>query len=178
MNLRVLSLLVYGFVCHASDVEIYCKILENQLPQYISYPDSNLYNESISSFYSGQERDLAPACIFRPRNAHDVARFVKIVTNNADDCTKRPPFAIRSGGHTIWTGAANIDGTGITVDMRYLNQSVLSHDKTVVSLGPGALWSDVYPRLGQHNLTVMGGRVSGIGVGGLSTGGKMIPAIW
>lgn len=71
----------------------------------------------------------------------------------------------------IWPGSANIEA-GITVDLRAMNSTVLNEDKTVLSLGPGGVWSEIYPLLEPHNLTVMGGRVPGIGVGGLATGGE------
>lgn len=73
----------------------------------------------------------------------------------------------------IWEGAANIQG-GITVDMRAMNETVLNEGKTIVSLGPGGIWTDVYAFLDPHNLTVMGGRVNGIGVGGFSLGGTLM----
>ena len=44
-------------------------------------------------------------------------------------------------------------------------------DGGVARLGAGAVWSDVYRELVPRNLTVMGGRVTGIGVGGFITGG-------
>lgn len=47
----------------------------------------------------------------------------------------------------------------------------LSTDKKIASIEPGNLWFDIYTRLAQDNLAVVGGRVSGIGIGGLTTGG-------
>ncbi|POS68898.1 hypothetical protein DHEL01_v212709 [Diaporthe helianthi] len=85
---------------------------------------------------------MSPGCIFRPTSTQDVAAFVKSVTKYNDT-----QFAIRGGGHTLWTGAANING-GITVDMRLIEDT----------------------KLEEYNLTVMGGRVPGIGVGGFATG--------
>ncbi|KAH8891930.1 oxidoreductase FAD-binding protein [Thozetella sp. PMI_491] len=143
-----------------------CKALESQLPGQVSYPESTSYNESISSYYSGQEKDLEPGCIFAPKDASEVSKFIKLATAGGS----RIQFAIRSGGHTIWKGAANIDG-GITVDLRLMNSVMLSADQKVASIGGGGIWSEIYPQLVPYNLTVMGGRVSGIGVGGFSTGG-------
>lgn len=99
--------------------------------------------------------------------------FIKIINRKAGDSARRatqPRFAIRSGGHTIWGGDANIEG-GITVDMRSMNSLVLSPDRKVAMLGVGGIWSEIYEQLVPYNLTVMGGRVAGIGVGGLATGG-------
>ena len=44
-------------------------------------------------------------------------------------------------------------------------------DAGVVQVGAGLVWDDVYSSLSPLNLTVVGGRVSGIGVAGLSLGG-------
>ncbi|RYP11695.1 hypothetical protein DL767_011016 [Monosporascus sp. MG133] len=142
-----------------------CKLADAQIPGRISYPDSTTYNSSVTSYYSDQERELNPCCIFRPTTTSEVSQFVKLVA--ANKCTQ---FAIRGGGHTLWTGAANIDG-GITVDMRAMNGVVLSDDQKVAQLGPGGIFSEIYPQLVPYNLTVMGGRVPGIGVGGFLAGG-------
>lgn len=81
-------------------------------------------------------------------------------------------FAVKSGGHAAFAGASNIDN-GVTIDLINLNQISLSSDKTQVSVGPGNVWYDVYNHLQPHNVTVIGGRVSAIGVGGLTLGGGM-----
>lgn len=155
------------------DAKAYCQLLQSEIPNRVAYPETPTYNESISSYYSGQERDIRPGCIFQPETAHEVSQFIKLITRKDATCSRAPPqFAIRSGGHMIWPGSANID-QGITVDLRKLNSLVLNEDKTVASLGVGGIWSDIYPQLVPHNLTVMGGRVTGIGVGGLATGGTL-----
>jgi FAD/FMN-containing dehydrogenase len=143
-----------------------CKTLDAKIPGRVSYPDSTAYNASISSYYSGQERDLNPGCIFRPTSTSEVSQFIKLVTSSGNT-----QFAVRGGGHTLWPGAANVDG-GITVDMRAMNSLSLSEDHKIAHLGAGAVFSDIYPQLTPYNLTVMGGRVPGIGAGGFVTGGK------
>ncbi|KAG9080807.1 hypothetical protein FRC06_006138 [Ceratobasidium sp. 370] len=40
-----------------------------------------------------------------------------------------------------------------------------------VDVGPGLIWDDVYAALEPHNVTVVGGRATGIGVGGFILGG-------
>ena len=151
------------------DVPSICRQIDQHLPGRISYPDGPAYNESQSSYYSGQESDLQPGCIFQPRDTIEVSQFVKLIGGGHGAPASQ--FAVRSGGHTIWGGAANIDG-GITVDLRCLNTLTVSADRKVASIGAGVVWSDIYPQLVPQNLTVMGGRVSGIGVGGFTTGGN------
>ncbi|KAF2103683.1 FAD-binding domain-containing protein [Rhizodiscina lignyota] len=152
------------------DIASYCKLLASKVG-HVSYPGSSTYNDSISSYYSGQERQLHPGCVFSPTCAEDVSRFIKLINpGHGYGSYRGPQFALRSGGHMIWTGAANIQG-GITVDMGSMNSLQLSEDRKIVSLGSGGIWSEIYPVLDKYNLTVMGGRVPGIGVGGFSTGG-------
>lgn len=79
-------------------------------------------------------------------------------------------FAVKSGGHAAFSGASNIDN-GIVIDLVKLNQVTVSDDKKETSVGPGNVWYDVYSKLDPMGLSVIGGRVSAIGVGGLTLGG-------
>ena len=51
-------------------------------------------------------------------------------------------------------------------------KSVVYHPSNgTVGVGTGLLWDDVYAALEPFNVTVVGGRISGIGVAGLTLGG-------
>lgn len=80
-------------------------------------------------------------------------------------------FAVRGGGHMWWAGSANIQN-GVTIDLSAMNQVTVSNDHTITSVGGGALWQDVYLKLDAMNLSASGGRVSDVGVGGLTLGGR------
>ncbi|KAL8870279.1 MAG: hypothetical protein Q9174_003638 [Haloplaca sp. 1 TL-2023] len=144
-----------------------CQIIDSKIAGRIFYPGSTTYDASIASYYGDSERELSPSCIFRPENTSEVQTFVRWVTSGR---CKNNQFAVRGGGHTFWSGAANIQ-PGITVDMRAMNSLQLSADKKIAGIGGGALWDQIYPQLVPYNLTVMGGRIPGIGVGGFATGG-------
>ena len=73
----------------------------------------------------------------------------------------------------MFAGASNIQG-GLTIDLAQLNQIQVSLDKTLTHVGAGNRWIDVYSRLEEHHLTVIGGRVADIGVGGLTLGGNAL----
>ena len=81
-------------------------------------------------------------------------------------------FAVKSGGHAAFAGASNIED-GVTIDLGNLNSISLSSDKSQASIGTGNTWYDVYTYLQPKGVTVIGGRVSAIGTGGLTTGGGM-----
>ena len=71
----------------------------------------------------------------------------------------------------MFAGASNAVG-GITIDLKHLNGITLSEDQETASIGPGNRWGDVYEKLEPKGLTVIGGRVSNVGVGGFMLGGK------
>ena len=70
----------------------------------------------------------------------------------------------------MFTGASNI-GQGVTIDLLNLDNVTVSQDQTQVSIGAGARWYDVYSQLEPQGISVIGGRVADIGVGGLTLGG-------
>lgn len=100
-----------------------------------------------------------------PTTAQDVAAVVK--TAKRFQC----PFAVKGGGHTFFKGANSIQD-GISVDLQRLNQVTPNKDGTA-SVGPGNRWGRVYDILDGHGLTVMGGRVASVGVGGLLVSGGL-----
>lgn len=101
---------------------------------------------------------MQPACIVSPGNVEDVSTAVKTLVQlheQGQSCL----FAIRSGGHTSWAGASNIQG-GVVIDLRGLNAVKLSSDRETVEVGVGAHWGDVYEALDPLGLSVNGGRAS------------------
>lgn len=137
-------------------------------PDKLAYPESPAYDESLASYYSAQQAGIRPACIVTPKTVQDVSEAVKILATH----TEKGPckFAIRSGGHTSWVGSSNIAG-GVTLDLRGLNSIDLSEDGKTVRVGSGATWDAVYRKLDPLGRSVAGGRVAGVGVGGLTLGG-------
>ncbi|SMR50220.1 unnamed protein product [Zymoseptoria tritici ST99CH_3D1] len=141
-----------------------CSTLRTALPgKVFGASDTAGYQESKSEYFSDWNGDINPACFVVPTEAEDVALIVK--TAKDTHC----PFAAKSGGHTYFESASNIEN-GITIDFRGLNQVTPNGDGTV-SLGPGGRWGDVYDTLDPLNITVLGGRLRHIGVGGLLLGG-------
>ena len=126
---------------------------------------------SSSSHWSKQEESLAPSCIVSPTSAKDVETAVKTLALLSKTGVLGCKFAIRGGGHTPWAGSANING-GVTIDLRSINKVSVNAEGNVTSVGAGAVWGDVYRAMDAKNLTVVGGRGSSIGVGGLLTGGE------
>ncbi|KAI0100928.1 putative oxidoreductase [Nemania sp. FL0031] len=110
-------------------------------------PGSAGYNASVASYFSPQAASVRPACYVAPQTTPEVSAVVKSLTSSANGGPHE--FAVRSGGHT-WFADANSSPGGVTIDLRGLRAVVLSVDRSTV---------------------VAGGRVAGVGVGGLTLGG-------
>ena len=108
-----------------------------------------------------------PACRFAPKCTEDVSRAIAILSESV--CK----FAVRGGGHMSWAGAANIQD-GVTIDLGLMKDVTVSRDSKTTSVGSGARWQDVYLKLDAMNLSVAGGRVYDVGVGGLLLGGESL----
>ncbi|KAI7201537.1 hypothetical protein KC316_g672 [Hortaea werneckii] len=129
-----------------------------------AYPKSPAYHLEEAGYWSAVQAEVEPYCFFEPEDS--VAVAVTMLLSRLTQC----PFAVKSGGHAAFANASNIAG-GITINMARMNEVKLSEDESVAKVGPGNTWYDVYTALEDRNLTVVGGRVADIGVGGLTLGG-------
>lgn len=141
-----------------------CAFLDFTLPGRIGFPGSPVYQTEGANYWSLQQVASTPVCRFSPTTAADVS--IGVLSLRVSKCK----FAVKSGGHGAFSGASNING-GVTVDLKNLNQITLSRDQKVTLVGAGNTWHRVYNYLDPRGLTVVGGRVSDIGVGGLTLGG-------
>ncbi|KAM0424329.1 hypothetical protein ACHAPT_010475 [Fusarium lateritium] len=122
------------------------------------------YEAFTSSYWSANQGDVDPHCIFKPSKAKQVS--VVVLLSRLKQC----PFAAKSGGHAAFAGASSVEG-GITISFTNLQGVSLSKDKKIASIEPGNTWGPVFEQLSKSDVTVIGGRLSNIGVGGLTTGG-------
>jgi FAD/FMN-containing dehydrogenase len=139
--------------------------MSSVLTQNVLLSSSPEYEEANQSYFTAFNNDISPLAIACPTSAEDVSVLLKELAKSE---TK---IAVRGGGHTPWKGAANIHN-GITIDMRGLKGVRLSIDETIVSVGAGERWENVYEVLEKRGLAVGGGRVSRVGVTGLTLGGE------
>ena len=136
------------------------------LPQSVFFPNTTTYT-SIEQSYFSATAVLAPSCFVQPTTTEEVQSFITTITQPGLTCD----FAIKSGGHSPSVGASDIHSPGITLDLKNLNTVSVSQDHSVVSVGTGATWFDVYKVLDPLGRTAAGGRNGGVGVGGLTLGG-------
>lgn len=130
-------------------------------------PNDSEYQDTVDTHWSLAAR-LNPNCFVQPHDAGEVAKVVNtlVEANKIEACR----FAIRSGGHQTWAGAANIED-GVTVDLSQMNSTTYNADNKTASIQPGARWGSVYKTLDALGVAVPGGRASTVGVAGLATGG-------
>jgi FAD/FMN-containing dehydrogenase len=133
----------------------------------VVYPDSDAYKTSVGSYWA-ENVQLEPTCIVQPLTAQDVAVAVtRLVAADEGACK----FAVRSGGHTVWAGANNIED-GVTIDLSMMNSTTYNQEEGTASILPGSRWGAVYKTLAEYNVTVPGGRAADVGVAGFLIGGK------
>ncbi|KAH9071148.1 FAD dependent oxidoreductase [Lactarius deliciosus] len=125
----------------------------------VFFPPSPQYAVDISHTYASSSE--ASACSVEPGSADDVSKILRIIGST------RTPFAVKGGGHTGNPGFSSTRGVHISM-IRFNNVTVRSG---TVELGPGLTWDQVYAALDPTGVNVVGGRVPGVGVAGLTLGG-------
>ncbi|KAJ5296853.1 MFS transporter [Penicillium atrosanguineum] len=141
-----------------------CESLSFLFSTKVSAQNSTGYNNFTGSFWSVQQEEVQPHCVFRPTVNTEVSTAVLL--SRYTDCE----FAARSGGHAAFTGASSAPG-GISIWFKDMNEVALNDDKSVASIQPGNNWLSVYSALEPYGLAVIGGRAASIGVGGFMLGG-------
>jgi hypothetical protein len=142
--------------------------------------DALAIEKSMNAYWAKQETEAIPACIVQPKTEQELSLAVSMIKQTFTACINHPDpkqrgdvdgfFAVRSGGHSPVSGAASI-WNGVLIDMSYFDQVEISEDGKSVKIGVGARWGNVYSKLEDKGLAVVGGRNSEVGVGGLVLGG-------
>ncbi|KAJ7577570.1 hypothetical protein C8J56DRAFT_1007243 [Mycena floridula] len=121
------------------------------------------YVADISHFVPSSSQNST--CSVEPISVADISTIIKIL--GRDDI--RAPFAVKSGGHATNIGFSSSLGVQISMS-KFTNLTYDSATQTV-ALGSGLTWDQVYAELQQFNVTVVGGRIPGVGVGVVLGGG-------
>lgn len=124
-------------------------------------------NHAASKLWSNFQAGVRPQCRVEPSTVEEVAHVLGVVRR------KSCRFAVLGGGKSPFKGSSNAE-KGITIDLQRLN-SVRLHDlasaSPYVTVGGGALWTDVYAALEPYNMYAVGTRASFTGVAGSILGG-------
>ncbi|KAJ7593193.1 FAD-binding domain-containing protein [Mycena floridula] len=140
-----------------------CHLLQAALPGQVFFPGSLEYAADVSHFESSSSQNST--CSVEPVSAVDISTILKII--GRDDI--RAPFAVKSGGHSTNIGFSST--LGVQISMTKFTNVIYDGAAQTVAIGPGLTWDQVYAQLEQFKVTVVGGRVPGVGVGLLLGGG-------
>jgi FAD/FMN-containing dehydrogenase len=129
-------------------------------------PLSIEYFQQQQNYWSTGCGALKPSCILYPKNAEEVSTIVQILNENNET------FAVKSGGHNPNAGFSSIQD-GPLISTKELNEVTFDPASMTVRVGPGNDWQDVHKALEGTNVTVVGGRIGEVGVGGYVVGGGL-----
>jgi FAD/FMN-containing dehydrogenase len=135
----------------------------------VDMPLSLAYEDEQQNYWSAACSAMRPRCILAPRTAQEVADIVTELHGTTD------LFAIKSQGHMPNNGFASID-RGILVSLKNLNQVTYDPGTQTVVAGSGQTWAHLMEPLLEMGRTVVGGRLSDVGLGGYLLGGKSAAA--
>lgn len=109
-------------------------------------PGSEAYESSVQSYFSLKNSETRPFCIVVARSSSEVSAAVRSLSRGRELGKDSCRFAIRSGGHTPFKGAASIDD-GVLLDLRRLDAPGVSEDRRSIVASPGWTWDQVTERL-------------------------------
>ncbi|KAF8724704.1 hypothetical protein AX14_008667 [Amanita brunnescens Koide BX004] len=127
----------------------------------VFYPDSVHYNHDI--YHWARSSSAFSACTVEPGTAEDVGKILQILGRT------RTPFGVKSGGHSANPGFSSSEG--VLIAMYRFNNVIYDPVSKTADIGTGLIYDDVYAALAPYGVSVLGGRVSGLGVGGFALGG-------
>ncbi|PMD36579.1 FAD-binding domain-containing protein [Hyaloscypha variabilis F] len=123
-------------------------------------PSLKIYTPSHPSFkiintYFNLSLTAHPLAITRPTNTLQISQILSFTS------THSIPFTVRSGGHDSY-GRSAISGS-LIIDVRELDEIVLSSDQTSVRIGGGVISENLTKFLAPHGLVAVQGGCSSVG---------------
>ncbi|CBX97956.1 hypothetical protein IAQ61_000864 [Plenodomus lingam] len=146
-----------------------CSEIKQALPGKVLEPQllALEYAFEKQQYWSTSLRTVDPACIVQPVDANDVSVVVKILNKYPE-----VKFATRSGGHDPNVGHATVQD-GVLITMTDIVGATYDAQNHVAYVKPGGEWNDVISDLEPSGVTIAGGRLGLVGVGGLLLGGGL-----
>ncbi|KAI1103459.1 FAD-binding domain-containing protein [Jackrogersella minutella] len=157
---RLLGLLAYVAIASASTV---VASIQSDLGGLLSPGASISHNVSVaprwSEFHAPQ-----PGTIVTVATEADVEATVQYCLQ------QNIPFLAQNGGHG-WSGAFHLGEDGLVINLRGLNNTVFSADKTQATIGGGAIISEVIAQAYSNDVQVLTGNCNCVGALGAGLGG-------
>ncbi|TFY66022.1 hypothetical protein EVG20_g5067 [Dentipellis fragilis] len=142
-----------------------CQSIANAISSASSvfYPGSPNYVADISHWANSSTENAV--CSVEPGTADDVGAILRILGSS------RTSFGVKGGGHSPNPGFSSTKG--VEISMARFSEVTYHESSQTVDIGPGLVWENVYAALEPHNVSVVGGRISGVGVSGFTLGGGL-----
>ncbi|KAE8221997.1 hypothetical protein CF319_g4736 [Tilletia indica] len=121
------------------------------------------YVQSVQHSWNQQQSYYKPACVIYPKETNDIALTYQAITQN------NIPYGVKSGSHGVAYGWCATPG--VLIDLVKMDNVEYVAERGVAILGPGNRWGRVYDILAEQGQTVIGGRVTDVGMGLLLNGG-------
>ncbi|KAI0389939.1 FAD-binding domain-containing protein [Xylariaceae sp. FL0594] len=137
-----------------------CGDIDAALPGRVSYPLDLAYTQETNNYWSGALKQIKPACLVLPTSAAEVSAVVNVLNTYPD-----VRFAVKSGGHDPNPGHASVSD-GILIATAKMKGATYDPVTGLASVGPGGEWNDVIGDLEPYGVTIVGGRLGLVGVGG------------
>ncbi|THU98265.1 FAD-binding domain-containing protein [Dendrothele bispora CBS 962.96] len=164
--MKIAILLVLSVIAAArcqGSADTACSLIQSKLGDKVSFPGSAAYAEAIAHFEPTSSQNST--CSVAPTSADEVSTILEIV--GREDI--RAPFAVKASGHANNVGHSSTVGVQIALSS-FTNVSY-DPEASTATFGPGLSWDEIYEYLEQFNVSVVGGRVPGVGVGLVLGGG-------
>lgn len=123
------------------------------------------YIATRENYWSTRQGTYAPACVVYAETSKDVSLTIRAI--KAADSR----FAIKAGGHSPNKYFSSVED-GVLIDLGSMTAKSYDAETTLATYEPGSSWGELYKYYEQYGVTVMGGRVSGVGTG-LALGGGL-----
>ncbi|KAI0058465.1 FAD-binding domain-containing protein [Artomyces pyxidatus] len=127
----------------------------------VSSPSSEFYSSDIGHWSVSSTANST--CSVEPGTVADVGRLLQTLASS------RIPFAVKGGGHTTNPGFSST--SGVQVSMARFSEITVDKASQTVDVGAGVTWDEVYIALEPVGVNVVGGRIPGVGVAGVTLGG-------
>ncbi|KAF9512344.1 hypothetical protein BS47DRAFT_1394234 [Hydnum rufescens UP504] len=132
-----------------------CYAIQRAVPTArVSYPGSELYTSDTYHWLPSSSQ--ASACSVEPATVQDVSKIIKILGRHYT------PFAIKAGGRATNPGFSSTPG--VQIALSGFKDVTYNKDKHTATAGAGLSWAELYTKLQPLGVTVVGGRIVGVGM--------------
>ncbi|KAK6531739.1 hypothetical protein TWF694_002914 [Orbilia ellipsospora] len=148
--------------------EIACLALQIAFGSKLAQQGTGNYNSWNNPSFWSATTYMTPTCVFKPANANDVSLAIRIIVL----CQSQ--FNVVGGGHSAIKGWANVEDGVLFVMSGMTGVTVVppsGNNVGVAQVPAGERWGSTFTQLDAKNLMALGGRMSTVGVPGLTLGG-------